>query len=250
MRPALAWGLLCLTMAACSGSGTTVDVFAGSSLTNVLGQAEQTFEAAHSNVDIRLNLGGSNALARQINDGNEAEVFIPADRTLLAQIDPERRDSTEVPLASNRLVLIVPIGSSIPSRDSEPTPAEVLSWAGSFARCATGVPCGDATDRWITAERDLPSPGSISIENNVRAVLAKVRAGEVDVGAVYATDARVAGEEVTVIDLGAVAPVTRIAGVAIGPDGSPDGSMARMFLEFLGSAEGRSLFTSAGFGAP
>lgn len=250
MRPALAGAVLCLTAAACSGAGTTVDVFAGSSLTNVLGEAEQAFETANPSVDIRLNLGGSNALARQINDGDEAEVFIPADRLQLAAVDPERLGSTEVPLASNRLVLIVPAGSSIPSAGPDPTPAEVLRWAGSFARCATGVPCGDATDRWITSEQDLPSPGSISIENNVRAVLSKVRAGEIDVGAVYATDARVASEEVSVIDLGPTAPVTHIAGMLIGPAAGEGASMARMFLDFLASAGGRSLFDAAGFGAP
>ncbi len=88
--------------------------------------------------------------------------------------------------------MIVPAGSDIPSAGSEPTPNEVLEWAGSLARCATGVPCGDATDRWITASSGLPGPGTITIESNVRAVLTKVRTNEVDVGLVYRTDALIA----------------------------------------------------------
>lgn len=250
MRSAFAGAALGLVLVSCSTSGTTVDVFAGSSLTNVLADAERIFESTHDGVDIRLNLGGSNTLARQINDGNEAELFISADRAQLAAVEPSRIGSDEVSLASNRLVLVVPAGSDIPSAGPVPTPAEVLAWAGSFARCATGVPCGDATDRWISNESSLPSPGSISIENNVRAVLAKVRAGEVDVGAVYATDAMVARNDVRVVDLGPEAPVTHVAAVAIGPENGETASMARVFLDFLASADGRALFTDAGFGAP
>lgn len=250
MKPALAGVALGVTLVSCAGAGTTVDVFAGSSLTNVLIEAEQIFEATHDGVDIRLNLGGSNTLARQINDGNEAELFIAADRAQLAAIEPRRLGSPAVSLASNRLVLIVPAGSRIPSLGETPTPTEVLAWAGSFSRCATGVPCGDATDRWITGTSDLPSPGSISIENNVRAVLAKVRAGEVDVGAVYVTDAEIARDDVAVIDLGPDAPTTEVAAVAIGPDDGEGASMARVFLDFLASDGGRSLFSAAGFGAP
>ncbi len=63
--------------------GSTVDVYAGSSLTNVLQSAEPIFEERNEGVDIRLNLGGSNALSRHIVDGGGADVFIPADDDVL-----------------------------------------------------------------------------------------------------------------------------------------------------------------------
>jgi molybdate transport system substrate-binding protein len=146
--------------------------------------------------------------------------------------------------------MVVPAGSEIPTAGTEPTPNEVLDWAGSLARCATGVPCGDATDRWITASSGLGSPGAISIENNVRAVLAKVRRNEVDAGLVYRTDALFAGDEIEVVSLGPDSPETAIVGVTIGPPDSNGDSMGAMFLAFLASDEGQALFLDAGFGSP
>ncbi len=235
---------------ACSSQGLTVDVYAGSSLTNVLQSAEQMYESRNEGVDIRLNLGGSNTLSRQIAEGGGADVFIPADAGVLDDLPAGRVGGEPIALATNRLVMIVPAGSDIPSAGGEPTPTEVLDWAGSLARCATGVPCGDATDRWITASSGLPSPGTITIENNVRAVLTKVRTNEVDAGLVYSTDALVAEGDVEVVPLGSEGPHTSIVGVIIGPT-DPDGdSMGRMFLDYLASDEGRALFRDAGFGQP
>ncbi len=222
-------------------------MFAGSSLTDVLIEAEADFEALNPAIDIRLNLAGSNALARQIADGGRADLFIPADVDVIDDMGVTGITTT-VALASNRLVMIVPVGSSIPSAVGTPTPAEVLAWADSFARCATGVPCGDSADGWIMSETGLPSVRTISLENNVRAVLAKVRAGEVDVGLVYATDALAAAGEVHVLDLGENAPRTRIEGSLLEPNG-PDGPPG-LFLDYLASPAGQQLFADTGFGAP
>lgn len=238
-----------VSLAACSTGTTTVDVFAGSSLTEVLQTAEADFEAINNGVDIRLNLAGSNALARQIEDGGTAELFIPADLSALDSIDPDHLGRS-VPLAGNSLVMIAPAFSVIPAKGPSPTPAEALAWAGSFARCATGVPCGDAADAWISAVEDLPSARTISVESNVRAVLAKVRTGEVDLGLVYRTDAMIGGAEVITIDLGPETPRTLIAGFIV-TSGNPDAnSAADRFLNYLAEDEAQRLFRDAGFTAP
>ncbi len=238
-----------LSLAACSTGSTRVDVFAGSSLTEVLQTAEADFEAINDGVDIRLNLAGSNALARQISDGGTAELFIPADLTALESIDPGLLGRS-VPLAGNSLVMIAPSDSMIPARGPSPTPAEALAWAGSFARCATGVPCGDAADAWISAVTDLPSARTISVENNVRAVLAKVRTGEVDLGLVYRTDAIIAGDEIITIELGSETPQTLVTGFIVKSGNSEASAAADRFLNYLAEGDAQRLFQNAGFTAP
>lgn len=238
-----------VSLAACSTGETTVDVFAGSSLTEVLQTAEADFEAINDGVDIRLNLAGSNALARQISDGGTAELFIPADLTALDSIDPGLLGRS-VPLAGNSLVMIAPADAAIPAIGPSPTPAEALAWAGSFARCATGVPCGDAADAWISAMSNLPSARTISVENNVRAVLAKVRTGEVDLGLVYRTDAIIAGDDIITIDLGAETPRTLVTGFIVNSGNRDASAAADRFLNYLAQDEAQRLFQDAGFTVP
>lgn len=235
-----------VSLVACSSGNTSVDVFAGSSLTDVLQTAETEFEAINDGVDIRLNLAGSNALARQIEDGGTAELFIPADLTALDSIDPDLLGRS-LPLAGNSLVMIAPANSAIPAQGPSPTPAEALAWATSFARCASGVPCGDAADAWISAVADLPSARTISIENNVRAVLAKVRTGEVDLGLVYRTDAIIAGDDIITIELGPETPRTLVTGFVVISGNRDASAAADRFLDYLADDDAQRLFRDAGF---
>ena len=76
----------------------------------------------------------------------------------------------------------------------------------------------------------------------MRAVLAKVRLGEADAGIVYATDAK-----------GAAVPkgfAPRIEYPVAVPKDAPEPRLAREFVEFLLSPEGRRILKARGFGPP
>lgn len=244
------------SLASCSQGQTEVDVFAASSLTDAFAELEARYEAANPDVDIRLNVAGSNTLLRQIIDGAEAEVFAPADVSLFS--DQELLE--EYPLlsptlfASNTLVAIVPIDSDITTIEQMLRPGLTL------ARCAAGVPCGMATDDWLQASG--AELARASIEPSVRSVLTKVRLQEADGGFVYQTDAQSASKEVRVIDLatgGAPSPKVSL-GIAIlsnaatsdsaGSGTNDTEAIAEDFVQFILSEEAADVLAELGFDRP
>ena len=241
-------GLLSVGIAACSvgagdADGRIVDVYAASSLTDAYSELEDRFELANPGVDVRLNLAGSNTLLRQILDGAEADVYAPASVELITDLDqhqggPQARSISEI-YASNRLTLVVP-----DSDDKSPVtaPTHVIAADLLIARCASGVPCGDATDRYLEGA-DLALARSTD-EPNVRAVLLKVASGEVDAGYVYSTDARARADEVTEIPL-IDAPTVDLALTVLTPD-----SDAAAFAAYVVSDDAVDVFRSLGFIVP
>ena len=89
-------------------------MFAAASLTNVLGELSADWEKT-SGVTVKLSFAASSVLARQIEAGGKADVFISADQEWMDYLQarnlidkPTRRN-----LVGNRLVLIAPADSKI-----------------------------------------------------------------------------------------------------------------------------------------
>jgi len=225
-------------------------VFAAASLTDALGRIGEIYEAAGHPAP-RFSFAASSALARQIEQGAEADVFFSADEdwmNYLASknlIDP----ATRRPMLTNTLVLVAPARASFqldlaPGMDlagalkggrlSLADPASVP--AGKYARQALqhfGV--------WASVE------ASVVRAENVRAALRYVETGDAAAGIVFGTDAAAAGEAVSVVgtfpaDSHApiIYPVALLAGKGEGA--------GEEFLEFLGSRQALDVFTAAGFG--
>jgi molybdate transport system substrate-binding protein len=241
--------IVCLVImaAGCSDSTVTVDVFAASSLTDVFTELERRFEAENPGVDIRLNLAGSDTLRRQIDDGANAHVFAPASIELFDGLDAE-----PTPYATNQIMVVLSFSTRIMSAVVDPGTFEGLL----VARCAPGVPCGDATDRLID-ELGIDLAGAIvTSETDVRSVLSKVELGEVDVGFVYFTDVAASLDNAAssgslpIISSGITAPSSSVtlAVAALQPaDGSAVSEAAHDFSEFIVSPVNESLFRELGF---
>ncbi len=171
------------TLAACAGESdqAVVTVYAASSLTDIMAQVETDFEQANPDIDIRVNLAGSNTLVRQLNNGAPADLFLAADVSVLDNLtEPPLAEPTL--LAVNSLTLVVPaVNTAGVAGPADLAKADVLT-----ARCATGVPCGNATDEFLS-QSGVELARSTD-EPNVRSVLAKVSADEVDAGFVYRSD--------------------------------------------------------------
>lgn len=212
----------------------SIDVYAASSLADIMELVEDRYERDNPEVDIRMNLAGTNALVRQVNSGADASILVAADASFLDDlIDPP--SSPPVPLATNELTLTVPVDN--PAGIDGP---EDLSDEGVLtARCATGVPCGDATDDYLAA--NSYAIGRSTEEANVRSVLTKVSAGEVDAGFVYLTDAA-ATDAVIQIPLADAPQVTVTMARLDGAESTVD--LAR----YLASDEVAELFEQLGFG--
>ncbi|MEQ9814269.1 MAG: molybdate ABC transporter substrate-binding protein [Azospirillaceae bacterium] len=237
-------GLLASGLLAGPAQAEDVLVFAAASLTDALGEAADSFQMATGH-EITLAFAGSSTLARQIESGAPAEVFLSANVAWMDHLAerglilPEsRRD-----LVGNDLVVVTPADSAATLEDASGLPALIGD-----GRLAIADP--DHVPAGIYARESLETLGLWpAIENrtargtDVRATLALVERGEVPAGIVYRTDAAIAEVRVVfVLPPDSHAPI--IYPAALTPAAGP---AAEAFLDFLGTAESRRIFHDHGF---
>jgi len=238
-----------LALVGCAGrvggeGGERVIVFAAASLTDVFGDIQVAFQAAHPDVDVELNLAGSGALREQILEGAPADVFASANRATMDEVMLAGETAGPAAVfARNELAIAVPAGN----------PAGVTGLAALgrpellIGLCAAGVPCGDLA-RTVLAEAGVTAVADTD-EPDVRALLTKIEAGELDAALVYTTDVIAAGEAVDGVALAAGANVT--ADYLIAPlAGAANPVGAARFIAYVRSAEGRRILTDNGFLLP
>ena len=113
--------------------------------------------------------------------------------------------------------------------------------------CAPQVPCGGATQQ--VAELAGVTLTPVSEENSVSSVLTKVTAGEADAGLVYRTDAKGAGDKVSVVDFPEADQVTNVYQIALLAD-AQNPEAAQAFIDLVASSEGQQVMREAGFNTP
>ena len=195
-------------------------------------------------------LGASSALARQIEAGAPADIFISADEQWMDEVAAKGlvRPATRRDLLSNALVLIASAAEHIHLHIAKGFP---LAAALKDRRLATGavtsVPAGIYAKQALTSLGMWDSvAGRIAGAENVRAALALVDRGEAPLGIVYATDAK-ADPKVRVVDVfpeNSHVPIRYpIAVLTASTAPEADG-----FVRFLASREGQAIFRARGFG--
>jgi molybdate transport system substrate-binding protein len=230
-----------VALAGCGGDGgegkTAPTVYAAASLTEI-------FPAIDA--DPAYNFAGSDDLATQIREGAPADVYAAASSKYPQELFEEGLVEEPVTFASNRLVLIVPKDN--PAGIEEV--ADVAEPGVKLVIAGEGVPVGDYTraaleDFGLTAALE----NVVSNEDDVKGVVGKIALGEGDAGFVYATDAAVAGDDVTVTELpeGSQPPIEyQIAVVSA----SEDTEAAQAFVDEVLGQEGRQRLEAAGFLVP
>jgi molybdate transport system substrate-binding protein len=226
-------------------------VFAAASLTNVLQAAGDAF-TADTRVPVRFSFAGSSALARQVESGAPADVFVSADQEWMDYLQDRKLVSGElrVNIATNTLVLVAPVDSTVKLRIA---PGFALAAAlGDRGRIATGdpasVPVGKYAQAALTSLGVWPGVEDRLVPaDNVRTALNFVARGEVPLGIVYATDAR-DEPRVRVVDTFPATshpPITYPAAIT-----ASGGADAAAFLRYLRGARAQAIFDKAGFGKP
>jgi molybdate transport system substrate-binding protein len=234
-------------------STAAVTLFAAASLGDVLQSLARGW--AGRAPALRLSFAASSTLARQIEQGAPADLFISADEAwmdYLAQRGKIDVASRRV-LATNRLV-VVRQGPSLagePPEDAAALRAALL--AGDAAgRIATGDPAHVPVGMYAEAALrrlglwDAVEPRLVRCDN-VRSALAFVERGEAAAGIVYATDARVArGLHIAArFPASSHAPIRYPAALVAGAAPAARGVLARLF-----TPESQAALRAAGFGAP
>ena len=239
--------LRAVLLACCITQADAADlvVSAASSLTTVLGELKPGFESRHPGDRLLLNFSASGSLARQIEAGAPADVFISASpkpmdwlqaRGLI--VADSRRD-----LLSNSLVLVVPRGQTLP---------QGFAGLGAVARVAMGdpgfVPAGQYARQTLVHLKLWASvQPRLVFGQDVRQVLEYVAHGEVDAGLVFATDAALMPGRVTVVAQAPPDSHDPIRYPAAIVAASTQQALARDFLDYLGAPVSRALFEKHGF---
>ena len=225
-----------------------VTVFAAASLKNAL---DAVNAACESDVGerARVSYAASSALARQIEEGAPADVFMAADIDWMNYLADRNLISadTETPLLGNSIVLIAPADSKAEARIEKHFDLVALLGDGRLAIAnVDAVPAGKYAK---AALESLGVWGSVAARvaqaENVRAALALVSTGEAPLGIVYKTDA-LAEPKVKILGVfpenshpPIVYPVAATAGSRHA--GTP------AFLKCLQSAKAKEIFEAQGF---
>lgn len=219
-------------------------VSAAASLTDAFAAVAGSFEQANPGVDVVLNLAGSSTLREQILEGSPTDVFASANLSTMQQV-VEAGVTSGPPriFAENRLQIAVPAGNPGGVVGLHDLADEELL----VGLCAEGVPCGDF------ARAALVEAGvDVSVDTNepdVRSLLSKIEAGELDVGITYVTDVISTDGAVEGLDIpeelnvAAAYPIVALEGA-----GDPD--LAKAFIEFVLSSDGREIIGELGFSSP
>jgi molybdate transport system substrate-binding protein len=226
-----------------------VTIYAATSLKEALDAVLKLREAQRRST-VQVVYAASSTLARQIERGAPADVFISADTDWMDYLSQRKllREGTRVNLLTNRLVLIVPANSA---SDIAIGPRFALAAALGNGRLAMADP--DSVPAGKYAKAALIKLGvwgevsrKIASTENVRAALALVARGEVPFGIVYASDTvaerkvRVQGEFPAHLHAPVVYPAALLAQSRAGD--------AQPLLGDLRSAEAQALWRKHGFG--
>lgn len=226
-------------------------VLAAASLQESLTAAADAW-ARHGHPRPVVSFAASSALARQLEAGAPADLFLSADEDWMNYLAQRRllRPGSRADLLTNRLVLVAPASSRVRLTPAPDFPLMRALGEGRLAMAdPDSVPAGKYGRQALTKLRVWQQvTDRIARAENVRAALALVARGEAPLGVVFATDA-LAAPAVRVV--GAFPPAShapiRYPIARLGRATNPEGEAFRRFL--LG-AEARAIFRRFGFGTP
>jgi molybdate transport system substrate-binding protein len=191
LAAALLLGALALPAPAQAQSKPTL-VFAAASLHDALDDVNAQYKRATGR-DVKISYAASSALAKQIEAGAPADIFISADEDWMNYLATRHliRDPTRKDLLGNELVLVAPVDSTLKVQIAQGFPLKSLLAGGKLAMADTdAVPAGKYGKAALgklgvwDAVKD-----QIAQAENVRVALQLVARKEAPLGIVYATDA-------------------------------------------------------------
>jgi molybdate transport system substrate-binding protein len=223
---------------------TSLTIAAAASLRELLEGTQPDFEASHEGTKLVFSFEASSTLSRKIEEGGAFDAFLSADATNVDRLADRVDASTRRVFLSNKLVMVG--RSDLASPPADPAALAAGSW--SIALAGTAVPVG----KYVRAYLDRKGLAAalaprIATAEDVRASLALVEAGTVDVSFVYLTDAKIAKQAKLLWTARAEDDpgISYVAAVVKGAQPA-----ARTYVEWLGSAAFLAKAEALGFVRP
>lgn len=223
-----------------------VTVFAAASLTNAISEIVKDYESANPQ-KIQTSLAASSMLAKQIENGAPADIFMSADTKWMNYLQDKNllKTDSKVNLLGNRLVLIAPKGKSF---KVEMKPEFNLSSAFAGKLCTgevESVPAGIYAKQSLKALNWWESiKARIVGSQDVRAALTLVERAECDAGIVYETDAKVTEKVETIAAFPDASHDAIVYPLSLTKNAKPEASG---FYDYLKSEKAKAVFVKYGF---
>ena len=238
--------------AADGGGGSTLTVFAASSLTDAFGALARTFEEQNPGTEVRRSFESSSTLLTQIQQGAPADVFASAARGEMdTAVDDGLVAGEPEVFVRNREVVMVP-------RDN---PANIESMRDlarpgvKLVLAEDGVPAADyaleildkAGAQYGSDFKQRVLSNVVSRETDVRASVGRVALGDADATFGYASDYTPdIRDKVNVIPIPPDLNITATYPIAVLKDAKSPG-LARKWVDLVVSDEGQRVLEEWGF---
>lgn len=239
--------LIVLSVLCAAANADEVKLYAAASLTDALSELSATYQKVHSDVVIKKSFAGSATLAKQIENGAPADIFISADNDwadYLAKRGLLMNESRKK-LFGNDLVLIAPLAS-----EAKVLLDPAFNFNAAFSgRLCTGdtasVPVGKYAKQSLTHYGwwDKIAPRLVGTED-VRTALAFVERAECNLGIVYKTDAQLSKKVKVVATFPAASHTPIEYPGALTKNANVE---AKAFWVFLQTDEAKAVFARYGF---
>jgi molybdate transport system substrate-binding protein len=219
-------------------------VSAAASLTDAFKEMKLAFEAENPNLVVELNFAGSSSLREQILEGAPVDVFASANTGNMGQVVDAGGVAGEPTIFTrNMLEIAVPVGNpgGVEGLDDFANPKLLIGL------CAAAVPCGDFARQAL--RRAGVTPAIDTNEPDVRALLTKIEAGELDAGITYVTDVASSGGAAQGIDIPPADNIIAEYPIAVLAH-APNPRAASQFVAFVLSTGGQALLARYGFVSP
>lgn len=245
-RAALALFALTIAGGAVPAQAAKITVFAAASLRTALDRIAADWKADTGNTAV-VAYAGSSKLARQIEEGAPADLFISANEGWMNRLEKKGliEAKSREDLLGNSLVLIAPKGTAKVAIGKGFDLAKLLGSDRLAMAMVDSVPAGIYGKAALTSLGVWPSvKGQVAQADNVRAALALVATHEAPYGITYATDA-VAEPRVEVVGTfpaDSHPPIIYPAAVVKGA-----GAGAGDFLRYLSGPKAVAAFKAQGF---
>ncbi|WP_374630196.1 molybdate ABC transporter substrate-binding protein [Pannonibacter indicus] len=236
-----------LSLSSLAAQAQEVTVFAAASLKTALDRIVAEYQAG-GGASVVVSYAGSSALAKQIEQGAPADIFISASTDWMDTLDKAGliKAGSRSDLLGNTLVLVAH-GGDAPKVEI----TSALDLSGMIGDGKLAMALVDSVPAGVYGKAALTSLGlwasvepKVAQSDNVRAALALVATGEAPFGIVYSTDAA-ADEKVSIVGTfpqGSHAPIVYPAGLtAQARDG------AEAFLTYLKGEKASAVFEAEGF---
>lgn len=222
-----------------------VTVYAAASLTNVINDLNAIYEKKQK-TEVKTSYAGSSTLAKQIEAGAPADIFISADMQWMDYLQNKQMVAAtdRVNLLGNRLVLIRPKDQPLKIKIEKTFDISTVLQGKLCTGDTKSVPVGKYAKQALTSIGwwDEVRPRLVETED-VRAALNFVARGECQLGIVYATDAAISKN----VLVAGVFPENSHSAIIYPVGLIKKNAESMKYYKFIQSPEAKTVFKKYGF---